>query len=108
MIRNIFKAWLSYFALRILVWSGGKEILATAINAIFAKSQPNPQEEVSREMPDSKAKMMQNQHLAGIFLAAGLPPQEAQIRSEIFGFEEMKPVPGKMYQFKLGYYWFEA
>lgn len=85
-----FKAILAYFALKILAWSGGKEIMAT---------------EPKKEIPQNDGlTMMQNQHLAGILLAMGVPPREAEIRSEIFGFKDMPMIKEKLYFFKPAYW----
>ena len=88
MIIKVLKAILAYFALRILIWSGGKEIVATA------KEEPKT----------NGITMMQNQHLAGILLAMGCPPKEAEIRSEIFGFKDMPVIKEKLYWFKNSYW----
>ncbi len=88
------KAILTYFALKILIWSGEKEIVATANKA-----------EPLKEVPQSNGvTMMQNQHLAGILLAMGCPPKEAEIRSEIFGFKDMPVIRDKLYFFKPSYW----
>ncbi len=90
MIIKLFKAILAYFALKILTWSGGKEIMAT---------------EPKKEIPQNDGlTMMQNQHLAGILLAMGGPPREAEIRSEIFGFKDMPMIKEKLYWFKNSYW----
>jgi len=91
---KVLKAILAYFALRILIWSGGKEIVATA---------NKPEAESPKEVPQSLT-MMQNQHLAGILLAMGCPPKEAEIRSEIFGFKDMPIVRDKLYFFPPRYW----
>ena len=96
-----FKAILAYFAFKILVWSGGKEIIATAVNEIVSKNKPDP--EPKKEVPQTLT-MMQNQHLAGILLAMGCPPKEAEIRSEIFGFKDMPMIRDKLYFFKSAYW----
>lgn len=96
MIIKLFKAILAYFALKILIWSREKEIVATA-----KKPEPEPPKEVPQS---NSVTMMQNQHLAGILLAMGCPPQEAEIRSEIFGFKEMPITRDKIYFFKPSYW----
>ena len=83
-----FKAILAYFAFKMLIWSGGKEIVAT----------------VKEELKADGITMMQNQHLAGILLAMGCPPKEAEIRSEIFGFKDMPIVRDKLYFFPPRYW----
>ena len=93
-MRKLLKAILAYFALKMLIWSGGKEIIATT-----KKPEPEPPKEVPQTLT-----MMQNQHLAGILLAMGCPPQEAEIRSEIFGFKEMPITRDKIYFFKPSYW----
>lgn len=55
-----------------------------------------------------EAQMAQNDFLAGLLVASGVPQREAIIRAEIFRPEEMLAVPGKVYLFKMGAYWFEA
>ena len=95
------KAILTYFALKILIWSGGKEISAASVNEMLPKNKPEPE----KEAPQSESlTMMQNQHLAGILLAMGCPPREAEIRSEIFGFKDMPVIRDKLYFFKPSYW----
>ncbi len=100
------KAILAYFALKILIWSRGKEILTPVSNAMSAKEQPSFSEIPSsiNGVSDHCVTMMQNQHLAGILLAMGVPPREAEIRSEIFGFKDMPMIREKLYWFPPKYW----
>ncbi len=94
------KAILAYFALKIFIWGGKKEMVTAAVNGMVSKNKPEVE---VKEVPQTLT-MMQNQHLAGILLAMGCPPQEAEIRSEIFGFKDMPMIRNKLYFFKSAYW----
>lgn len=93
------KAVLAYFALKIFIWGGKKEMVAAAVNGMVSRNKPEVKEEVPQPLT-----MMQNQHLAGILLAMGCSPREAEIRSEIFGFKDMPMLRDKLYWFPPKYW----
>ena len=97
-----FKATLAYLSLKIFIWSGGKDIIAASVNELLAKNKVDSPK-IPVQQPEGVS-MMQNQHLAGILLAMGCPPKEAEIRSEIFGFKDMPVIEDKLYFFKSSYW----
>ena len=90
MIKNL-KALLCYLATRIIIRFREEETLSSPMNATPGGTQ-----------------MVQNDYLAGLLVASGVPQREAIIRAEIFRPEEMLAVPGKVYLFRQNFYWFEA
>ena len=99
-MKNLLKACWTIFLFKVLVWSGGQDILGEAVKVMMDQILPEKVTENPKEVPD----MMQNQYLTGILLARGCPPKEAEIRSEIFGLKDMPAIRDKLYFFKSAYW----
>lgn len=98
---KVFRAWLTFFILNVLFWIAGEETITAILKGLVQKI--NPKIEVQPQ-PKPIIKMQQNPYLVSFFAAAGIPKQEAEIRADIFDFDDFQPVPGKLYFLKVGYW----